>query len=445
VDYTGRKLYFNRCDPGESLPPDDTRNVDLDTFEDGGSPIRGVRWAEMLAARLDLSNRPVCDFITGLPGSGMTTELRRVEGLLRGKDRPWLTVRIDGEQAFDLSSTIDVVDVLLAVQEWVRKEVAAAASAAGRAPASPVLTGEETTTPTSGSASSQRLFCLLRPDDEDDLAVADMRNNPRVRARVREDAWGQMTRFLSEVRDDLGRLDEQARALGFAGIVVLLDSLEKLRGLSTNWREVMDSAERLFVGGTLSLELPVHVLYTLPPALILERIHEPVHMLPCVRLRNRDGSPCAGGVDAAREIVRRRVPDEVFAELLGPKESIFQMRVEQLVARTGGRPRDLVRMLQSLLVAGDSAQSNTTFRRVLAEIGETYRTGLPTRTYPLLAQIAGEKKLSRRGGGDREAFEAVFTSGAVLSYQNGERWFDLHPAALDLPGIREMVVRPPPR
>jgi hypothetical protein len=47
-----RKKYYNLCNPDESLPPDDSRYVDIDTK----SPdARGRNWSDALANRIELS------------------------------------------------------------------------------------------------------------------------------------------------------------------------------------------------------------------------------------------------------------------------------------------------------------------------------------------------------------------------------------------------------
>lgn len=63
-------------------------------------------------------------------------------------------------------------------------------------------------------------------------------------------------------------LDEQARAVCPSGLVVILDSLEKL-GAGENDAAVLASVQRLFNSGEQPFRLPVHVLYTVPPELLL--------------------------------------------------------------------------------------------------------------------------------------------------------------------------------
>ncbi|WP_437715606.1 hypothetical protein WMF45_03820 [Sorangium sp. So ce448] len=108
-----RKKYYNLCNPDESLPPDDSRYVDIDTK----SPdARGRNWSDALANRIELSEKPVCEFFTGLPGSGKSTELKHLAARLKDKDgAKLLPVLIDAELVLDIYNPIDIPDILVAI------------------------------------------------------------------------------------------------------------------------------------------------------------------------------------------------------------------------------------------------------------------------------------------------------------------------------------------
>ena len=74
------------CDPNESLKPDDKRNVDLDCFgEEGGRPVRGIKWVDMLLNEIMFSDKPVYKLFTGHRGSGKTTEFEKLKAQLYNK------------------------------------------------------------------------------------------------------------------------------------------------------------------------------------------------------------------------------------------------------------------------------------------------------------------------------------------------------------------------
>ena len=107
-------------------------------------------------------------------------------------------------------------------------------------------------------------------------------------ASFASESSAELSRFIAEVRDELTLLDGRAQALGYRGIVVLFDSLTRLQGWSANWAEVLASAERTFGLYASYLELPVHVVYTVPPAMIV-RLGAPIRFLPRSRVHDRHG------------------------------------------------------------------------------------------------------------------------------------------------------------
>ena len=62
---------------------------------------------------LKLSDEPVCPLLTGLPGSGKSTELRKFVHELEQSDV--LPTLIDADKQIDLTNPIDVLDVVAVV------------------------------------------------------------------------------------------------------------------------------------------------------------------------------------------------------------------------------------------------------------------------------------------------------------------------------------------
>ena len=75
IEWKLRETYANRCNPDEPLRPDDERNVDIDELN---PDARGVSVVDTIAERIEISKSPVCELFSGLPGSGKSTELRRL-------------------------------------------------------------------------------------------------------------------------------------------------------------------------------------------------------------------------------------------------------------------------------------------------------------------------------------------------------------------------------
>lgn len=343
MDFSVRRKYYNRCRVPESLAPEDERNLDIDTF--GDMPVRGLSWVGRLQTIIELSDHPQFLLLTGLPGSGKSTELKRLAARLADSDsgRRYFPVLVDAEELLDLNNPVGVPEIIAALVFKLEERVFSRHGDATERVAEEGYLG--------------RLWSWLRNTDAElsraEFAIPggaklvyEMRTRPTLREKVRATIATHLSQFLQEARDEIQRLQTTA---GLGEVVLIFDSLEKLRGTSGNWDEVLASAERLFGGGAPHLHLPVHVLYTVPPALV-NRFAERIHFLPMIKLADRNGRPYPPGLAAARELVRRRIPDEVLQDVFGPDT---RERVEKLIQWSGGYPREIVRLLREALAVQD--------------------------------------------------------------------------------------------
>jgi hypothetical protein len=431
MDLKTRKTYYNRCDPSEPLDPGDDRNVDLDDL--GPTPVRGINWVHRLASRIELSDKPVFELFTGLPGSGKSTELRRLAARLEKPDGAHLLpVLVDAERVLDLANPIDVPEIIAGILECTEAVVL---RHEGKDPEKAMEEGYLT-----------RLWAWLTRTDVDigkgeltipggPKLVAEMKTRPTLRQRVRATIAAHLTTFLREARDEMKLLESRATGLGYSGLVVIFDSLEKLRGISTNWTQVLESAEQLFAAGAPYLRLPVHILYTVPPALAARRwFDQQVQFIPMIKLRERNGADFKPGLDAARELVRKRVPDAVLIELLGPSA---EARIKELILWSGGYPREIIRLLRSAFALSTAPISEEDLQRIISEIRDAYRKIVPADAYEWLAQVSRDHYLVFQSDGHRQAADLMLQNNAVLRYLNGGDWFDLHPAVQQIPGVQE--------
>lgn len=437
MDFETQRRYYNLCSPREFLEADDARYVPVDELGDEEHRVRGEDWSGKLAQRIKLAGAPVCDLLTGLPGSGKSTELRRVAQRLDKDD--YLSVVIDAEEILDLSSPIDAPDILIALLYETEKAVLAAEGK------DPEKAGSESfLSRIKGFFSG--LSLEIKGSGEVDIPAGpklaiEMKYQPSLREQVRRGAAQRPKKFLEEVHADLKGLNARVEGIERQGekrkgIVVIFDSLEKLRGLTTNYDEVLQSAERVFQGGAPYLQLPVHVLYTVPAELISRRRFETIEIMPMIKLRTRDEQRFAGGFDAARRIVMRRVPSNALQEVLGDR---MEERLEQMIAWSGGYPRELVRMLQSMLASERFPLSEHAFRRVINEIRDQYAESITTSSYEWLARVALDKTMPREDDAHHKTADRMLASNAILRYLNDSAWFDLHPAVRQLTGVQQEI------
>lgn len=437
MDNQRRRYLYNRCRPGEALDLGDDRYIDLDERR-----VRGIDWVARLAARIELSDKPTCQLFTGLPGSGKSTELLRLAERLAKRDRSNLhVVIVDAEDVIDVNSPIDVPDILLTIVGACERSL---------------LEGEGKQGPELEAALEsgylRRLWDWLTHTDvtltKAEFAImevgklsTELKTRPTLRQRFRETIGAHFHRFLAEVRDELTIMQARAEALGRTGLVVVIDSLEKLRGTATTWDEVLESAERVFAEGAPYLRLPVHTVYTVPPALVSRKRFEQVDFMPMIKLHrhpNAGGGRFQDGYDAAMELILQRVPHKDLAELFGPQT---EQRIEQLIEWSGGYPRELVRLLQESLLSETIPLSDSDFRRLLHEVGDQYRKLVPADAFAWLARVAVERYLTLETEDQRRTADAMLSNNVVLRYLNDQDWFDVHPSIRQIPGVASEIAR----
>jgi hypothetical protein len=271
--------------------------------------------------------------------------------------------------------------------------------------------------------------------------VAELKTRPTLREQVRRAVAAHLSAFLRQVQTEFENLEKRAITLGRSGLLVILDSLEKLQGTSESFDKVLTSAERVFTNGAPYLRLPVHVLYTVPPALLLRMPSADVRYLPMLKLHKRDHSPFAEGFEAARNIILKRVPDQVLAEIFGAP--LVETRLREMIDWSGGYPRELVRLLQSILSIEPFPVSERAFRSVLTHAGDAYSRvvlGNGQAALDLLARVVVTQQLVI-GDGERELTDRLLSGNIILRYLNDSEWADIHPALLRQPLLLDAIER----
>jgi hypothetical protein len=433
VDRDARKLYFNRCDPGEPLDPGDARNVDLDQAFGGGARTEGVSWVERLAAPIESSSRPTCARVTAVPGSGLSTELRRLAARLADSGRAnLLPVFLDGQEISDLASPVALPELVVAILHATHRALVGVAGPRDldrfwrrrvlphldldRSPGEGAFTNELST--------GQRI-------------VDELRTRTDAREHLRRGVDVELTRFLDEAREELVLLSGRASQLGRRGIVIVVDSFEKLRGLSTTWTEVLKSGRRLFDQDLLRLDLPVSLVSSIPVTLAAE---SPTNLafLPAIRLHERGSRiPLTAGIGAARELIRARVPDAALRDVFQALD--FESEIHRLIVWSGGSPGNIVRLLRQCVAQAPASPAG--LERILETAGDTYRRMLLETDLHRVAR-AVRSSLPFTDAIDREPAARMLASGALLRYEDGAPWFDLHPAVRELAGWGEPASPP---
>lgn len=431
---------FYRALADRPLEPDEAWYVDL--YHDPAlSPFDPI---EQLATGIEWSGACSTHLLSGFRGTGKSTELRRLRARLQ-RDPSTKVVLCDMGEVLNLSTPVAIADFLMAV-----------AGAFGDALArDPELLGN-------GVLPSywQRIVGFLEATSIDLSSIelspisggvlqANLRQDPTFRDRLRERMEGHLGALVADVRAYLAEGVAALRAAWGEGtrVVLLLDSIEQIRGTSiSNAEGVYGSVEALFSHHAASLRFDdLHVVYTVPPWL---KVRSPgiageyggMQLLPCVRVRSRDGRPDGAVLDALERLVARRGD---WRPLLGGRE-----RLDRLALASGGYLRDLFRLLQATLRLARSDTlpvDDDVLANAIAEVRGGYLP-LAREDALWLAEIQGSQApgLGRSSAGpDKSLYHLsrFFDTHMVLCYRTREEWYDVHPLLRD-EVVRQAAERP---
>jgi len=297
-------------------------------------------------------------------------------------------------------------------------------------------------------------------------------------AFLHEDAWTRFKNFLqtelqiteigaygvkAKLKDQQATVIEKIRLLseprqwtkrvaGFAGeivefirvatkrskVVVIVDSLERLRGVSADDQDDMfHRVVTAFAGEYDRLRIPgASVVYSTPPYLVLladVRNYVACYSLASVRVYDRPDAgkvrvPRVSGLSAMTDLIGRRYP--AWREVLSPAA------LEDMALYSGGDLRHFMQRLVSGVVSQAQfaldrlplAVDDPIVQRVREENrGETERLTVRSE-WPLLKTIATTHNAIATDRGDSlRAMARLFETRVILNYRNGQEWFDVHP------------------
>ncbi|NJK31732.1 MAG: ATP-binding protein [Deltaproteobacteria bacterium] len=384
------KRLYRRCDPSEAISPEDDRYV---VFE---PELRGDDWTARVHRSITRSVEPTCTLLSGPPGCGKSTELRRLVHMFRqGTDGEsgYFPVLIDAGDFSDLSGQINAAAMLTGIVHHTGHRVL---EAVGEGPDK---------VPLKDYTYAFESQFQLRAEGSGDALVFEQ--------------------FLEQIR---ATLFECMRRVG-KPLVVIVDSLNTIQGESATWAAVLRSAEQFFRAAP-RFRLPVHVVYTVPPGLLTRNVPG-IDFMPMIRVRERGRpAPCAPGIDALRELVRRRISDAALHVLLGEHH---ESRIRQAIQWSAGSPRALLLILREVLVSAEFPLSGSSWSRVQSEIFDQYVPLVYSKDLGLLAQIHASGYLSLDHADELDTLARLLETNLLSYYRNSESWFDVNPAMLELP------------
>lgn len=431
--------WFAALDPKVPLvDADDPRQVDLDANEDArrGDALPFVDALLRTMRLADQSGRSR-QLVTGPWGCGKTTELRRLQHRLEAADSvlPSRVVWIDAEQYIDRYAPPGITDLLLVLAYAIDRE---ARSIRGQSPDGPdslvsrighFLQSDVTVTGLTLSAPGVDV-------------MGEIKANASFRQRVRERLEASFQAFAKEARTSIAQsVADIASAKGGQRVVVIVDGLEKFQALNVvGAKEMASAVEAVFLSHGEWLELPCHVIYSIPlwlrwrtAALGGEHDSSPI-TLPNLKLCNQEGTENAPGIDALVRLLGRRMDlDKGFGGANSPV-------LHHLLRASGGYLRDALRLARDAVrEAQEFPIRPEVAERIIRRLGAEYEVVALRSDLGLLAQIAAEKVLPEGEEAQANARE-LMERFLVLLYRNGDEWVDVHPVLAQRPRIKARFV-----
>ena len=416
------KIFFQKL-LDQSLDPSDERYVPLY----GDPELADEDPVALLADAIEWTSESV-QLLSGYRGTGKSTELKRLKARLEKSD--YLVFLCDVEEHLNLSTPIDVSDFLMVV-----------AGAFGEA-ADEFLKAKGCNADGSfwerihdflkqTKVEAVELSAALGTNEASFGIKANLKSSPAFKQRLQEHMAGHLGAFVSAVRKFIeDRVKLLRQHYPEKEIVLLLDSIEHIRGTLANAEDVHGSVEKLFSAHSEKLHLPgIHVIYTVPPYLKIrypnvDALYEPggLIVLPAFKLFERDENrtPIPANFDAMERVVGHRGD---WRRLLGNDRSLL----DRLIRNSGGHLRDLLRLLSQVLLR--AKELPVPERIVDAAISQVRNTFLPIPNVDALwlAEIADSYQVDLEELAALPSLSRFFDTHLVLCYRNGEEWYDVHP------------------
>ncbi|WP_089727930.1 hypothetical protein [Candidatus Thiosymbion oneisti] len=422
-----RDLYRSLSGQGAlSLEPDDPYYVPILQGMPDKDPIL------MLWQRLDWSESESVNLLTGFRGNGKSTELRRLKQLLETNS---------GAKVF----LVNMLDFLLMTKPLELSDfVLSLMTALGQA------VEQDTGLRALTHGYWERLQNFLTSEVQLNEFKLDftpaklglkLKNEPDFKERIQNHLRGHLSRLIEDAKNyvvDLVQAIRKEAGDPDLKVVLLVDSVEQIRGVGTEAQQVHESVVDLFSGQADKLDFPqLHLVYTVPPYLQALSPNQgralgghPIVSWPNVHVRDRKGNDDAAGLAIMEAIIDQRQA--------GWRDVIPPDILRRLAIRTGGDLRDFFRLIRECVVTLSTARLAQPDSSLDEEMVKRVEEQLRNELLPLaaddarwLARIHVAKDTGLETTDDLPDLARFLDGNLIMNYLNGEPWYDIHPLLLE--------------
>jgi len=428
------KLY-RACRPDEVLPADDERYVDCDD-------ARGSRVAPLMARAFQLADpsRPEYKLFTGHRGVGKSTELLRLRQLLEQPAPgylPFQVIYFDVVKHLDIAD-LEMPDLLVLTAAEVQRQLQEA-----KLPGFSVVTTlfqgiwDQIRQLTKAEISLSEAEVDVVPGFA--KVTAELKNGaPSSRQALRAAIDKQSVSLRRALNDLLDAANAQLCQQGKAGLLLIIDSLEKLP---------LDRQERIFVERCDQLVgLSCHAVYTMPISMAYSpRMSETTQTfgeicvpVPMIRVAH---DPQKTGVLALEKMIAKRCD---YAHVDPAKVFDAPATREHLCRLSGGHPRHLMMFLQASLSQVDALPlKKTHVDKAVESYAQSLAREIPAECWPWLRRFKDGPLQSLPEDLPDNLRRSMLYWLYIFEYRNEEPFYDVNPVIRLLKRFKEKQSRPP--
>ncbi|MFK8186475.1 MAG: ATP-binding protein [Phormidesmis sp.] len=380
---------------------------------------------------------PTTQLFTGHIGCGKSTELFRLKGGLEQQN--FHVVYFESDRDLEMAD-VDISDILLMIAHQVTQSM----EAVGIRLRPTYL---------------EKLFTNLLETLRSPLEISDVsfsvgiaaitaraKESPEMRSQLRQYLEPRTKGIIDAINDEiLDAANEQLKAQGKKGLVVIVDNLDRIDPISR--ADGRSQSEYLFVDrGEQLKRLRCHVVYTIPLALIFSdelprlsnRFGIAPKLLSMVPVTTRTGEPLPRG----RSLLQKMVMVRAFPTL---KERDRWQQINQvfdtpdtlmrLVGISGGHMRNLMRLLYGCLQKGDPPIRQEILEAVIRDERDALMGLIDARDWQLLFEAISEG--SEQGNA---AYNPLLRSLFLYEYRDEDgRWLGLNPVLAETKRYRQWM------
>lgn len=381
---------------------------------------------ELLGQQVFYSNDSSIHLFSGFIGTGKSTELRRLRQRL--EETGSLVLLVDMEPLLNPTAPLDISIFLTSLAGGIETEAVAMELVDAGADRRPF---------------SDRLVDLLSrvqfdfPRFRIDAGIAGvefdarLRRDDSFREAVQTSLAGSLLQLSQEVDAYLRELvREVKRRSGRDNVVVIVDSVEKLRDTALTDGSVMRSVRTVFARHSDLLRVPeAQTIYTVPPDLevwegpaVQANFDAGAQKLGAIRVSNRDGGEYQQGIELLCDVVTSRAPDGDWERLFGERS-----RIERLAHVSGGHIRQLLLSVRETIIRTSALPtSDDAVEAAIRQLRRGFGV-LADDQIVWLRHVRDHRRPPIATDADRDRFTQALDGLMVFMYRNGEEWYGVNP------------------